>query len=117
MPWRVKDYADGWIVYPTEVEARASEEAKNGATIMWDGCPFCFVTDPAVMRECVRCIEREGVQAQIAALAARVAKLEDRERQLRTASVNHEPPRREVPPPGQQRALEEQRASGRHEAL
>lgn len=33
MKWRVKDYADGWIVYDTEEEARASEEAKNGALV------------------------------------------------------------------------------------
>jgi hypothetical protein len=31
--WRVKDYADGWIYYETEKEARASEEAKNGALV------------------------------------------------------------------------------------
>jgi hypothetical protein len=31
--WRVKDYADGWIVYDTEEDARASEEAKNGALV------------------------------------------------------------------------------------
>jgi hypothetical protein len=33
MAWRVKDYADGWIMYPTEAEARASEEARNGALV------------------------------------------------------------------------------------
>lgn len=31
--WRVKDYADGWIVYNSEAEARASQEACNGAHI------------------------------------------------------------------------------------
>jgi hypothetical protein len=31
--WRVKDYADGWIYYVTEKEARASDEAQNGALV------------------------------------------------------------------------------------
>jgi hypothetical protein len=39
-------------------------------------CPFCFVTDPEVRKICARCIERDSVQAQIAALTERVAKLE-----------------------------------------
>jgi hypothetical protein len=33
MKWRVKDYSDGWIEYDTEEEARASEEAQNGALV------------------------------------------------------------------------------------
>jgi hypothetical protein len=31
--WRVHDYADGWIYYDTEEEARASDEAQNGALV------------------------------------------------------------------------------------
>lgn len=32
-PWRVKDYADGWIHYRSEAGARESEEAQNGALV------------------------------------------------------------------------------------
>ena len=35
--WRVKDHADGWIVYGTEGAARASQEARDGALV--EKCP------------------------------------------------------------------------------
>jgi hypothetical protein len=31
--WRVKDYADGWILFHHEAPARASSEARNGALV------------------------------------------------------------------------------------
>jgi hypothetical protein len=31
--WRVKDYADGWILFHHEAPARASGEARNGALV------------------------------------------------------------------------------------
>jgi hypothetical protein len=31
--WRVKDYADGWILFYHEAPARASGEARNGALV------------------------------------------------------------------------------------
>lgn len=31
--WRVRDYADGWIVYNCEFSARHSKEAKSGAIV------------------------------------------------------------------------------------
>ena len=31
--WRVKDYADGWILFHNEAPARKSGEARNGALV------------------------------------------------------------------------------------
>lgn len=41
MPWFVKDFADGWIRFSTEAEARAEAE-RTGAAI-WDRkCHVCW---------------------------------------------------------------------------